>query len=175
MSAGVAVVISDDDGLTWKEAANRITLPKRGAMEPHVEQARDGRVLMVMRNQLGSLHLAESADDGMHWTEPKSTGLKSPESCPELVRIPKTGDLLMIWNESFDPGFRSHFGKRSPLTAALSKDDGRTWQNLRQIESDPNRAFSNPGCRFTRDGRAIVNYRDFRTFDSKSDPNPASL
>lgn len=152
------VVFSDDDGRTWAEAANRITLPKRGAMEPHVEQARDGRVLMVMRNQLGTLHLAESTDNGVHWTEPKSVGLKSPESCPDLVRIPKTGDLLMIWNDSYDPGFRSHFGKRSPLTSAISKDDGRTWQNLRHIETDPKRAFSNPGCRFTRDGRAIVNY-----------------
>ncbi|MBI1324423.1 hypothetical protein GC170_14735 [bacterium] len=152
------VVFSDDDGRTWTEASNRVTLPKRGAMEPHVEQTRDGRVLMVMRNQLGSLHLAESTDEGVHWTEPKSIGLKSPESCPELVRIPKTGDLLMIWNDSFDPGFRSHFGKRSPLTSAISKDEGRTWQNLRNIETDPKRAFSNPGCRFTRDGRAIVNY-----------------
>lgn len=153
-----SVVFSDDDGRTWTEAANRVTLPKRGAMEPHVEQASDGRVLMVMRNQLGSLHMSESTDDGLHWTEPKSIGLNSPESCPELVRIPSTGDLLMIWNDTFDPAFRSHFGKRSPLTAAVSRDNGRTWQPPRNIETDPKRAFSNPGCRFTRDGRAIVNY-----------------
>lgn len=153
-----SVVYSDDDGRTWKESPARLNLPKRGAMEPHVEQAADGRVLMVMRSQLGTLHMAESADEGAHWSEPKSTALKSPESCPELVRIPKTGDLLMIWNDSFDPGFRSHYGKRSPLTAAISKDNGRTWQNLRNIETDPKRAFSNPGCRFTRDGKAIVNY-----------------
>jgi sialidase-1 len=152
------VLYSDDDGRTWTEAANRLTLSKRGAMEPHVEQAGDGRVLMVMRNQLGTLHLSESTDDGVHWSEPKSIGLTSPESCPELTRIPATGDLLMIWNHSFDPDFRSHYGKRSPLTAAVSKDHGRTWQHVRDIETDPQRAFSNPGCRFTRDGRAILNY-----------------
>ncbi len=82
----------------------------------------------------------------------------SPESCPELTRIPSTGDLLMIWNNTFDPAFRSHYGKRSPLTAAVSKDHGRTWRHVRDIETDPKRAFSNPGCRFTRDGRAILNY-----------------
>lgn len=153
-----SVVYSDDDGRTWNKSPDRLTLPKRGAMEPHVEQGADGRVLMVMRSQLGTLQMAESADEGVHWTEPKSTELKSPESCPELTRIPKTGDLLMIWNDSFDPAFRSHYGKRSPLTAAISKDNGRTWQNLRNIETDPKRAFSNPGCRFTRDGKAIVNY-----------------
>jgi sialidase-1 len=127
-------------------------------MEPHVEQAGDGRVLMVMRSQLGKLQLSESTDDGAHWSEPRPTDLNAPESCPELVRIPSTGDLLMIWNNSFDPDFRSHFGKRSPLSAAISKDHGRTWQPIGDIESDPRRAFSNPGCRFTRDGRAIINY-----------------
>jgi sialidase-1 len=154
----VTVLFSDDDGRTWSEAANRLTLPKRGAMEPHVEQAGDGRVLMVMRNQLGTLHLSESTDDGRHWSEPKSISLTAPESCPELTRIPSTGDLLMIWNNTFDPQFRSHYGKRSPLSAAVSKDHGRTWQHVRDIETDPKRAFSNPGCRFTRGGRAILNY-----------------
>ncbi len=51
----------------------------------------DGRV-MVMRNQLGTLHHSESTDDGVHWSEPKSTGLTSPESCPELTRIPSKDD-----------------------------------------------------------------------------------
>lgn len=152
------VAISDDDGRTWTEAADRITLPKRGAMEPHVEQAGDGRVLMVLRNQLGTVHVCESTDDGLHWSEPKSIGLRSPESCPELTRIPATGDLLLIWNDTFDPGFRSHYGQRSPLSAAISKDHGRTWTHVGRIEDDPQRAFSNPGCRFTRAGRAIVNY-----------------
>lgn len=154
----VSVAFSDDDGRTWQSSADKLTLPKRGAMEPHVEQAGDGRVLMVMRSQLGKLQLSESTDDGAHWSEPRPTDLNAPESCPELVRIPSTGDLLMIWNNSFDPDFRSHFGKRSPLSAAISKDHGRTWQPIGDIESDPRRAFSNPGCRFTRDGRAIINY-----------------
>ena len=155
---GGAVLLSDDDGLTWSEAKNRISLPMRGVMEPHVEQTGDGRVLMIVRSQLGSIQMSESSDDGLTWTLPKSTGLKSPESCPELTRIPSTGDLLIIWNNSYDPKFFSHFGKRSPLTAAVSRDNGKTWQHLRDIETDPKRAFSNPGCRFLRDGTAILNY-----------------
>lgn len=149
---------SDDDGKTWKGSRSRIELPMRGAMEPHVEQAGDGRILMVMRNQMGKLYFSESTDDGVTWSVAMASSLKSPESCPELTRIPCTGDLLMIWNDSYDPMFRSHFGKRSPLASAVSKDNGRTWQRTRNIEADPARAFSNPGCRFTSDGRAIVNY-----------------
>lgn len=158
-SACIAVFISDDDGSSWRETECRIRLPMRGAMEPHVAQTETGRVLLVMRNQLGSLFLSESGDAGETWSLPQTTGLRTPESCPELTQIPSTGDLLMIWNNSpYDPGFASHYGKRSPLTAAVSKDNGQTWVNIRDIEDDPDRAFSNPGCRFTSSGRAIVNY-----------------
>ncbi|MFA9479558.1 sialidase family protein [Phycisphaerales bacterium AB-hyl4] len=154
-----AVLYSDDDGLTWREAEQRIQLPMRGVMEPHVEESSDGRLLMVMRSQLGSLFMSDSADGGVTWSKPQTTGLRSPESCPELARIPGTGDLLMIWNNSpYDPQFASHYGKRSPLTAAVSTDDGRTWSHVHDIEDDPTRAFSNPGCRFTADGRAVINY-----------------
>ncbi|MDF2668293.1 MAG: hypothetical protein K0R67_599 [Paenibacillus sp.] len=155
----IAVLFSDDDGLTWAEATNRVHLPMRGAMEPHLEETRDGRVLMVMRNQLGSLFLSESSTGGTSWSKPQTTGLSTPESCPELTRIPSTGDLLMIWNNSeYDPSFGSHYGKRSPLAAAISDDEGRSWKSIRHIEDDPKRAFSNPGCRFTAAGTAIVNY-----------------
>jgi sialidase-1 len=149
---------SDDDGSTWHASPSRIALPKRGAMEPHVEETSDGRVLMVMRNQLGKLYFAESNDEGTTWSEPWASELVTPESCPELTRIPSTGDLLIIWNHHYDPAFRSHYGKRSPLTSAISKDNGKSWQHLQNIETDPSRAFSNPGCRFTREGKAILNY-----------------
>jgi sialidase-1 len=125
------MLYSDDDGLTWQVSESRIELPMRGAMEPHVEQTADGRVLMVMRNQLGKLYFSESKDDGATWGPAFASSLTAPESCPELTRIPGTSDLLMIWNNSYDPKFRSHFGKRSPLTAAVSKDHGKTWQHVR--------------------------------------------
>lgn len=149
---------SDDDGLTWHVSKNRIELPMRGAMEPHVEQTAEGKILMVMRSQLGRLQFSESTDEGITWSPPRASDLTTPESCPELTRIPGTNDLLLIWNNSYDPQFRSHYGKRSPLTAAISQDHGQTWKHIRDIETNPKRAFSNPGCRFTRDGKAIVNY-----------------
>ncbi len=151
-------LFSDDDGLTWQVSSTRIALPKRGAMEPHVEQTADGRILMVMRNQLGKLYFAESLDEGMTWSEPWESDLLTPESCPELTKIPGSQDLLLIWNQSFDPAFRSHYGKRSPLSSAISKDHGKTWENIRNVENDPKRAFSNPNCRFTKDGTAIISY-----------------
>jgi sialidase-1 len=153
------VLWSDDDGATWNESAQRIRLPMRGVMEPHVEETADGRVLMVMRNQLGSMFFCSSRDGGVTWTLPQASGLPTPESCPELRRIPATGDLLLVWNPApYEPDYCSHFGKRTPLSAAVSADGGATWSPPRAIETDPGRAFSNPGCRFLSDGACLVHY-----------------
>jgi sialidase-1 len=150
---------SDDGGVTWETSGHRVRLPMRGVMEPHVEETRDGRVLMVMRNQLGSLFFCESRDDGATWSLPQASGLPTPESCPELRRVSATGDLALIWNPApYDPGYTSHFGKRTPLSVAVSRDEGRTWSAPRAIEDDPGRAFSNPGCRFLSDGACLVHY-----------------
>jgi sialidase-1 len=153
------VCMSDDDGKTWRMSDNRVTVPKRGAMEPHVEELRDGRLLMVMRTQLGAVYGAHSRDAGLTWSKGEPLPVEAPESCPDLIRIPKTGDLLLVWNASrYDPKHFSHFGKRTPLSAAVSKDDGKTWSAPRHIETDPNKAFSNPGSLFTREGTLVLNY-----------------
>lgn len=150
---------SDDDGRTWQACENWCDLPLRGAMEAHIEELKDGRLLMVMRTQLGAVFRSHSADGGRTWTKPQTTGLRAPESCPDLVRIPQTGDLMLTWNNSeYDPKFTSHYGRRSPLSVALSSDEGDTWRHVRDIETDPRAAFSNPGCLFTSWGTAVMNY-----------------
>lgn len=153
------VYYSDDGGRSWQPGDDWVDLPKRGAMEPHVEQLRDGRLLMVMRTQLGNIYKSESADEGKTWSKGESLGIEAPESCPDLIRIPKTGDLLLVWNAShYDPQYFSHFGKRTPLSTAVSKDDGKTWSAARHIETDPGWAYSNPGSLITRDNTLVLNY-----------------
>jgi sialidase-1 len=149
---------SDDGGKTWTES-NWVDAPRRGAMEPHVEQLRSGKLLMVMRTQMGSIYKSESADGGKTWSASLSLGIEAPESCPELIKIPTTGELLLVWNAAkYDPKWASHFGKRTPLSVAISKDDGKTWTKPRHIESDPGWAYSNPGCCFTSKGTVVINY-----------------
>ena len=152
-------VVSDDGGATWQESTNWVDLPLRGAMEAHVEELHDRRLLMVMRTQLGAVFQSHSTDGGLTWSKPQTTGLRAPESCPELVRIPQTSDLLIVWNHSeYDPAFGSHYGKRSPLTVAVSPDDGVTWTQVRDIETDPGRAFSNPVAFVTSRGKVVLMY-----------------
>jgi sialidase-1 len=150
---------SDDDGYTWTACRTWLRLPLRGCMESSVVELRNGRLLMTMRTQLGAVFQSWADDGGETWAKPQTTGLRAPESCPRIEQIPSTGDLLLIWNHSqYDPDFYSHYGKRTPLTAAISTDEGQTWGQIRAIEDDPNRAFTNPGCCFTQDNRLILNY-----------------
>ena len=160
--------ISDDEGHTWQEPASWITLPLRGTMESHIAETHGGQLVMAVRNQLGSVFLSRSPDQGVSWSKPQSSGLSCGECMPCLTRIPTTGDLLLVWNHSeYDPAF-DHKGRRSPLTCAVSRDGGRTWSPGRNLEDDPAIEFSNIACSYTRGGRAIITY-----FTSPyADPNP---
>jgi len=150
---------SDDGGESWQRIGQWLKLPMRGTMEPHVAAAGEGRVAMVMRNQLGSVFAAFSEDDGLTWSLPQTTGLSSPESCPELVSDPRTGDLILIWNHApYDPGFTSHFGRRTPLSLARSRDGGATWEKVADLRSEPLGCYSNPVAFVTRPGRWIIAY-----------------
>jgi sialidase-1 len=149
---------SDDHGESWKAANNWVDLPLRGAMEPRVAELKDGRLLMTMRTQLGSVFKSESMDQGLSWSLPQTTGLISPESQPQLKRIPTTGDLVLVWNHGvYEPGFTG-WGRRSPLTVAVSVDDGRSWTKFKNIETDPNFEFTNPCCHFTSQNKIIISY-----------------
>jgi len=155
--AGLAY--SDDGGKSWKQSDGWVDAPKRGAMEPHVEEVKPDQLLMVMRTQMGAVYRADSHDGGKTWSKAVSLGIEAPESCPELYRVPKSGDLLLIWNGArYDPKWASHFGKRTPLSSAISKDGGKTWSKPRHIETDPRWAFSNPGAYFTSKGTLFLNY-----------------
>ena len=152
-------VYSDDNGKTWTVSENFVELPKRGGMEPHIEELEGGRLLMIMRTMLGAIYKSESTTGGKTWAKGETLGVESPQSCPDLLKHPKTGDLVLIWNAAkYDPKWFSHEGKRTPLSAAVSKDHGKTWSKPKHIETDPERVFSNPGGFFTSQGTLFVNY-----------------
>ena len=133
-------VFSDDDGLTWK-CSNDIYSPNRGAMEPKAVELRDGRVWMLIRTDRGLIDEACSTDRGETWSDPVSSGIEAPQSPFVLTRIPSTGDLLLIRNPIASSDQGSHQGYRTPLRAAISKDDGKTWTNEKDIEPDTTRTY----------------------------------
>ncbi len=124
---------SDDDGRSWKSSERKMDLPERGAEEPCMVELKNGSVMALLRTSLGTLYAAHSTDEGKTWGQPISTGLASPAAPPLVKRIPSTGDLLLIWDRNYQPDHH-HKGERTPLSAAISRDDGATWKKIKDIE-----------------------------------------
>jgi sialidase-1 len=148
--------LSDDQGKTWRRSAEQVDQPRRGAMEPEVVELEGGKLLMIIRTQLGRIATSLSNDGGDHWSSPGELSVPSPESPATIRRIPSTGDLLLIWNNtSAVAGGLS--GKRTPLTAAISSDGGQTWTHQRNIEERPDEGYAYTSVTFHRD-RALLTY-----------------
>jgi len=147
--------LSDDEGRTWHDGSR--VRPARGpCYEPACIELRDGRVLMLMRTGLGTQFKSLSADGGETWSEAEPTALTGTAAPVAISRIPSTGDLLAIWNHNLGKNLPGNTG-RTPLTAALSKDEGETWGNLRNLEEGAHDAWAYPAVTWVED-RALVTY-----------------
>ncbi len=147
---------SDDDGQTWQQS-NTVYSPKRGAMEARVVELSDGRLWMLMRTDRGVLDESYSEDHGTTWGNPVSSGIEAPQSPFVFTRIPSTGDILLIRNPVANLEQGTHQGYRTPLTSALSKDDGRTWVNQKDLEPDTTRTYCYLSATFV-DDMVVLSY-----------------
>ena len=148
--------ISDDAGATWRAGAGTVDYARRGAMEPEVLEMNDGRVLMIIRTQLGHIAAAWSEDGGETWSAASDWVVRAPEAPATLRRIPSTGDLMLIWNDTYADG-EGHGGKRTPLTVAISKDEGKTWEHKKNLEESKAHTFAYISATFDS-GRALLTY-----------------
>jgi hypothetical protein len=122
---------SDDGFRTWKRSADSMTTKGRGCHEPTIVELKDGRLFCLTRNTNQRQYYSISEDGGDHWSEPAPTVLPSPESPALIKRIPATGDLLVLWNNVASP---SNW-PRTPLTAAISKDEAQSWTHFRDVDN----------------------------------------
>jgi len=135
--------LSDDEGKTWREADSWWGIPvqsRTGLHEPGVVELASGVLQGWARTDQGCQYGTLSVDGGKTWTPPTPFTLKSPVSPASIKRLPDSGKLLAVWNDhSGDFPFQP--GKRTPLVAGISSDDGRTWPVKKVLEDDPKRAY----------------------------------
>ena len=157
--------LSDDEGRTWKRSAGAMTAVGRGCHEPSMIERKDGRLLCYLRNTNTRIYQSVSEDGGNRWSVPESTELPAPESPALLKRIPRTGDLLLVWNR-----VPSKTGSpRTPLTVAISKDDGETWGHVRHVESSPGTDAAYASAWFQDDEVLIAYYSRDRRWSRDSE------
>jgi len=162
---------SDDNGKTWRRGKSMLSVvspsgKKYAAQEPGVIELKDGRILLWIRTNADSQFMSWSNDRGETWSAPQPSWLRSPLSPASIKRLP-TGDLLAVWNDHESrPAMRTHHpdkhkwanGWRSPLAAAISRDEGQTWQGAKMIEDDPEGWFCYIAIQPIDDGTVLFGY-----------------
>ena len=164
-------LFSDDEGLTWSESKSnyyRCFLDGNGWQEPGVIELKDGRLWSWMRTgwrggeRCGRQWESFSDDSGVTWSEPQASQFVSPYSPLSMKRIPETGDLLAVWNDHSGrfptPNYESPAWEcneweihRTPLSCAISRDEGHLWENHLLLEDAPDHGFCYTAIHFTDD------------------------
>lgn len=146
------VFYSDDECVSWQTGEITMTAPGRGAHEPSIVELCDGRLLCFLRTRNERVYRAYSDDAGVSWSDPVPTDLPAPDSPPLLKWLPDRDRLLLIWNCVASDGNTP----RTPLTVAVSDDEGRTFRVLGDIDQrDGHAAYA--AVTF-QDGEALVTY-----------------
>ncbi|WP_405068210.1 exo-alpha-sialidase [Kribbella sp. NBC_01510] len=176
-SAETTVIqLSSDQGANW----TRIDLPDAiGQVQLSAIETAPGELLGYFRSRAADrIHRSVSKDGGRTWTAPERTVLPNNNSAIQVLRL-TDGRLVLVFNDS--SAERDQFrwvpdGKggvrrktlRTPLTLALSEDDGATWPHWRNLQvqdeeyRDNEFGYSYPTLLQTRDGRLHVAYSYLR-------------
>jgi hypothetical protein len=135
-SADIVCYLSDDQGESWRAGASTLK-SELLVQEPGVVELKDGGLLMFCRSRDCQL-VSRSDDGGDTWSPLKRSDIAQPTASPASIeRIPATGHLLLVWNNGDDPLAAVKPVGRRPFTAAISKDDGVTWQHVQNLGTDP--------------------------------------
>jgi len=114
----------------------------------------DGRLLMLIRTDLGFQYQSISTDGDQTWNKATAGELASPLSPASLKRIPGSRDLMVIWNDHrhIAPTLRN---ARTPLSVAVSKDDGKTWSESKTLRDNPHGYYCYTAIEFI-DDRVLI-------------------
>jgi Neuraminidase (sialidase) len=146
---------SDDEGSTWKESATWWAIPAlstSGLQEPGVIQVVDGSIYSWFRTDQGAQFESVSTDNGVTWSKPKPTELKSPVSPASIKQLPNSNTLMVVYNDhSGRVPAPTNPKQRAPLVVAFSTDGAKTWGPPQAIEDDLTGWYCYTSIHFTDD------------------------
>ncbi|QDU94856.1 sialidase family protein [Lignipirellula cremea] len=132
---------SDDNGKSWRRgetapAPDDVDGKQVRTQEPGVIALKNNDLLLWCRTDAGSQYIATSTDSGVHWSQLQPSKLLSPLSPATIEPIPTTGHWLLVWNDH--RGIAAELkDKRTPLRAAISTDEGKSWSSPLTLEDNP--------------------------------------
>jgi len=153
-----AMELSSDHGKTWKDCP---VPASDGKIQPTVVELAPGNLLALFRSRGSDFIYRSESTDGCTWTAPTATSLPNNNASVQMKHL-RDGHLVLVFNNSKTV--------RKPVTIAVSRDGGKTWPFLRDLElgregygaaegkpKTPGREeYSYPTVTQMRDGKIIV-------------------
>ena len=121
----------------------------RGIIQPSLWEDDEG-VHALLRSGEGRIYRTDSVDNAETWCEAYPTDIPNNNSGIDLTRL-ENGVMLLVYNP-----IGQNFGLRSPISVAVSKDDGRTWEKICNLEAEPGE-FSYPAI-VSRENHIWITY-----------------
>lgn len=155
---GSRTLVSDDFGKTW-QSSNVLSVPEHkaggihkgirwnhNATEPTAFMQNDGTLRMIMRTSLDKFWQSFSKDGGITWSKPEESPFYGTGVMPTIGKL-KDGSVLFLFCNATplpelagaDGYWEDVFTNRNILHAAISRDDGKTWEGFRELYADPRR------------------------------------
>ena len=148
---------SDDNGQTWQSSSQVPDSTDIVTQEPGLIEMNDGGVMMYIRTNGGFQLLSYSSDGGQTWSHVETSNIPSPLSPATIEKVPSTGDWLLVWNnnDGSNPEIKD---KRTPLTMAISRDEGKTWEKIKNIHDDLDGWYCYIAIHFVSNDNALLGY-----------------
>lgn len=125
------VDISTDNGKTWNRTpeidSTFLGFFKTPMIQPTLWESKDGSVHMFTRTKVGKIYRSDSYDGGKTWCSAYPTNLPNNNSGIDLD-TDDSGRIFLVYNPIGIPGIRT------PLTLAVSTDDGKTFTKIKTFE-----------------------------------------
>jgi predicted neuraminidase len=141
------------DGLTDWTAGDRIQIDRRhfsgkGLIQPTLWESKPGIAHALFRSTDGRTHRSDSEDDGLSWSRAYPIDVPNNNSGLDLTKM-SDGTLALACNP-----VSGNWAARTPLSVLLSPDNGESWSERFDLESEPGE-FSYPAIIEVEDGLMI--------------------
>ena len=114
-------------------------------------QLNDGRLMAIGRTRNAKLAVTYSSDCGDTWSKVVLSDLPNNNSGTDAVTL-ADGRQVVVFNDFATlPGTPK--GVRTPVSIAVSEDDGKTWKNAVVLEDSPISQYSYPSIIQGKDGK----------------------
>lgn len=141
--------ITDDEGASWRRGG-WMAAEEAGAIQPAIIERDDGTLFALLRSGREVEHAWQctSGDGGESWSACEAAPLHNPNSGADMIRL-ASGEVITCFNDTPSG--------RTPLTLAISRDEGRSWGARRNVEDEPGE-YSYPTLMAGADGSVHLVY-----------------